>query len=216
MVAAQDIIKKAHTALQDEDGTRWPAHELVAYLNMGQRQIIIDRPDQKCETTEFALAAGVKQIIPAAAMALMDVPNNSTGRMRRITKIDVVQLDAVLPEWRSKAQASEIVHFMHDLREPKVFRVYPPAIAGTKVDVTYSLYPVDVPIPSGQAASSVTGSIDLDDMWESALLNYVLHKAYSKDAEFGGNSQLAAGYLGLFNAAVGSQLQSTATVAPQT
>jgi hypothetical protein len=106
---------------------------------------------------------------------------------------------------------------MHDLREPRVFQVYPPAATGASVDMTYALYPTDVPVPvDGWPASTVTGDIDLSDTWADALLNFVLFKAYSKDAEFGGNSQLASGYLALFNAAVGSQLQSTATVAPQT
>lgn len=217
MTEAKDIIKDAQTTLQDEDGIRWPAYELVGYLNAGQLQIVIQRPDQKCATTQQSLVAGFRQSIPTAAVALMDVLNNSTGRMRRITKVEQVQMDAVFPEWRSKQQSSEILHFMHDLREPRIFSVYPPAVVGTKVDIMYSTYPVNVPIPAGVLpASGVTGNIDIDDQWAQALLNYVLHRAYSKDAEFGGNTQLAASYLGLFNAAVGAQLQSTAIVAPKT
>jgi hypothetical protein len=216
-ITAQSIIKTAHDTLHDEDGVRWPAFELVGYLNIGQREIIRLRPDQKCTTAPITLVAGFRQQIPSNGMAMIDVPNNTSGRKRRITKTEVVQLDAVAPDWRSRPGANEIAHFMHDLREPRIFNVYPPAAAGVQVDATYSVYPVDVPRPvDGYLASSVSGNIDLPDHWESALLDYVLFRAYSKDAEFGGNAQMAASYLGMFNAAVGSQLQSTALVAPKT
>ena len=215
-IPAQSIIRTAHETLHDEDGVRWPAFELVRYLNIGQRVIITFRPDQKYTTAPHTLAAGHRQQLPAAAMALMDIPNNATGRKRRITKVGALQLDAVSPDWRSRPGATEIAHFMHDLREPRTFDVYPPAASGAQVDVTYSLYPVDVPVPAdGSSASSVSGNIDLPDHWESALLDYVLFRAYSKDVEFGGNAQMASSYLGMFNAAVGSQLESTALVAPK-
>jgi hypothetical protein len=215
-ISAQSIIRIAHETLHDVDGVRWPAFELVRYLNIGQREIVRLRPDQKCTTAPVPLVPGHRQQLPAVAMALMDIPNNATGRKRRITKVDVLQLDAVSPDWRSRPGATEIAHFMHDLREPRTFDVFPPAASGAQVDMSYSLYPVDVPVPvDGFAASSVSGNIDLPDHWESALLDYVLFRAYSKDVEFGGNAQMASSYLGMFNAAVGSQLQSTALVAPK-
>lgn len=214
---ARSIVERAHVQLQDADGIRWPAYELVAWINDAQRAYLVQRPDQKCTTQAVGLVAGFRQTIPATAMVLMDIPNNSTGAMRRITKVDMTTLDATLPAWRSSTPSAQVTHFMHDLREPRVFQVYPPAAVTAQVDMTYGLYPVDVPVPDmGLPASTVTGNLDLPDHAAEAVLNFVLHKAYSKDAEFGGNSQLAAGYLALFNAAVGSQLQTTGTVAPQT
>jgi hypothetical protein len=214
---ARSIIERAHVQLHDVDGVRWPAYELVAWLNDAQRAYVQQRPDQKCTTQAVSLTPGFRQSIPSEAVSLIDIPNNSTGAKRRITKIDMLTLDAVSPTWRSANSSTQVVHFMHDLREPRVYHVYPPAAAGAQVDITYSLYPVDVPVPAlGGPASTVTGDIDLSDHTAEALLNFVLFKAYSKDAEFGGNAQMAASYLAMFNAAVGSQLQSTATVAPQT
>jgi len=215
MTTAQSIISRAHTTLQDPDGVRWSAVELVDHLNVGQREIVRLRPDQKATTTAVTLTSGFRHTLPDGASTLIDIPNNRTGRFRRITKVDMVQLDAVMPDWRSRAAAAEIIHFMHDLREPRVFYTYPPA-ANALVDMVHSVLPTDVPTPTGPMASHVSGMIDLSAQWADALLNFVLFKAHSKDAEFGGNSQMAASYLGLFNAAVGSQLQSTATVAPQT
>lgn len=215
-IPAQSIIFRAQTALQDVSGVRWPADELVRYLNDGQREIVRLRPDQKAASVTMSLVEGYRQTISPDHAALVDVSANASGKRKRITKVDLALLDSVEPAWRSKPAASEIVHFCHDLREPRVFYVYPPAKAGSTVEVVVSLYPADVPVPSGASYGAVTGNIDLTDQWADALLNFILFKAYSKDAEFGGNAQMAASYLGLFNAAIGSQLQSTATVAPQT
>lgn len=211
---AQNIIRDAQLALSDIDGVRWPAFELVGYLNSAQREVIRLRPDQKCTTAPVSLVAGFHQQIPPEAMAFMTIRNNSTGRKRRITKISLAQLDAVAPDWRSKPGTLEISHFMHDLTEPRSFEVYPPAAVGAQVDMTYSLYPVDVQVaPGAQPASAVNGNTDLPEHWEAALLDYVLFRAYSKDAEFGGNANMATAYLGMFNAAMGTQLESSALVA---
>lgn len=213
---ARSIIEKAHTQLSDSEGVRWPAYELVGWLNEAQRVIVRERPDQKCTTQPISLAFGFRHTIPDDAVALMDIPNNSAGNKRRITKIDMDLLDNVAPAWRAMSSSTEVRHFMHDMREPRVFQVYPPAAIGAQVDVTYSLEPVDVPVPvDGWLASAVTGNIDLRGTWADPILNFVLFKAYSKDAEFGGNANLAANYLALFNAALGTQLQTSATVAPK-
>lgn len=213
--SAQSIILRAHDALQDAGGVRWPATELVRYLNDGQREIVRLRPDQKATTTTVTLASGYRHTLPDSVATLIDIPNNMTGRHRRITKVDLYQLDAVLPDWRSRTPNVEVIHFMHELREPRVFHTFPPT-NNAQIAMVHSVYPVDVPAPTGPAFTHVTGDIDLSDSWAEALLNFVLFRAYSKDAEFGGNAQMAASYLAMFNAAVGSQLQSTATVAPQT
>lgn len=213
---AQSIILDAQTTLQDIAGVRWPATELVGYLNDGQQVISTQRPDQTAWTYTITLAAGHVHVLPAEYQALIDIPHNVGGRKARITKIDMVQLDAVEPGWRSRSQASEIKHFMHDLREPRVFQVYPPAINGTAVSAVVSEYPTPVTNPSGASYTTVTGSISLPDHWKQPLVHYVLFRSYAKDAEFGGNAELSASHLALFNAAIGSQLQSTGTVAPKT
>lgn len=215
-VTAQSIILRAQVALQDETGVRWGAPELVRYLNDGQRELVRLRPDQKASTVVLALASGYRQTLGTAYMALIDITANAAGKRKRITKVDLAQLDAIEPSWRSKTPVSEVTHFCYDMREPRAFYVYPPVQAGVGVEAVVATYPVDVAVPSGASFATVAGNIDLADQWADALLNYVLFRAYSKDAEFGGNAQLAASYLGLFNAAVGSQLQSTALVAPKT
>jgi hypothetical protein len=214
-ITAQSLVQRIQTTLQDLAGVRWPATELVDHINVFQRELVRVRPDAKAKTTAVTLVAGFRQTVPTEAYSLMDIPSNATGSRKRITKVDVVTLDAVEPAWRSRAESGEVKHFMHDLREPLVFCVYPPAVAGTQVDAVYSVAPTDIATPGGAAYTTVTGNLDAQDQWADAAVNFGLFKAYSKDAEYGGNAQLAANYMGLVTAAVGSQLQSATAVAPK-
>jgi hypothetical protein len=212
---ASAIIKDAHTILHDEDGVRWPADELVRYLNLGQIAIAEIRPDQKRTTQTLTLAAGHEQEIPANVTALIDIPNNAEGKKSRITKVDLQLLDHTVPDWRSGTQALTVKHFMHNIVEPRKFDVYPPVQAGVKVAATVGVYPTPIAAPDGVLSTSVLGNIDLQDYWQSALLDYVLFRAYSKDAEFGGNVAMATSYHNLFMGALGVQLKSTSDAAPK-
>lgn len=211
---AQTIIFDAQTFLQDVSGTRWPAYELVQNLNRAQRDIQTARPDTTAVMTTMNLVSGYKQSIPATAAALIDIPSNITGE--RITKVDLLTLDSVESAWRKRNGSTAVKHFMHEVRNPRVFLVYPPATASSQVDIDLCLYPIDVEAPTGDGKSyqTVTGNISLADQWSTALLFSVLHYAYAKDAEYGGNAALSSAYLQRAQGILGVELQSSATVAP--
>jgi len=213
---ASSIIQKAHTLLSDVGGVRWPAQELVSYLNLGQIAIAEIRPDQKRNTQTLSLVSGHEQELPADVTALFDIPNNAEGKKSRITKVNLQLLDHMVPDWRSATKVLTVKHFMHNLIEPRKFDVYPPVQSGVKVTATVGIYPIPVAIPTGGASSSfVVGNIDLEDYWQSALLDYVLFRAYAKDAEFAGNAAMSKAYYDLFIGALGIQLKSTADAAPK-
>jgi hypothetical protein len=210
----QSLVLRAHDALQDSDGVRWPATELVRYLNDGQRVLCVVRPDASAASVPFVPVAGARQTIPASAISLMDVTRNTGGRV--IRKVDHFSLDCANRDWQSATGVSIFSNFTYDPREPRVFYLYPPAIGGAgSVDVVYSTYPADVPTPSGALYTTCTGNISVVDQWDTALLDYVLGRAYSKDAEFGGNKMLADSYMTAFVGLIGGQLQSSQTVAPK-
>lgn len=215
-IDAQAIIRKAQIDLLDEAGTRWPARELVSHLNDAVRALVVARPDITTTTTAVALVAGARQALPAQAALLVDIPCNAAGKRRAISKVDQLLLDRTAPGWQGMPQALEVEHFMHDLREPRAFMVYPPARVGAQVDLTWVARLQPVPEPAGATWAQVSGGIELSEDWGSALLNYVLYRAYSKDAEVAGNAQLAASHLALFNNAAGIQLEASSTVAPKT
>ncbi|XVJ69945.1 MAG: hypothetical protein HEQ39_10000 [Rhizobacter sp.] len=204
---AQSIVLEVQTTLQDVDGVRWTALELLRHINDEQREIVRLRPDVKATTTTMSLVSGSRQLLPAQFMALIDITRNTSGSKRALRKTSMEQLDAVSPAWNSSRPSAEVIHFMHDMREPRTFYVWPPS-AGARVELVASQYPSDVP--------SLGATIDLPDEWKQALIDGVLHRAYAKDAEYGGNAELSVVYLQKRNAALKSQLESTASVAPKT
>ena len=201
-IAAQSIIQQAHELLQDPDGIRWKATELVAHLNDGQRALVELRPEMFAVTAAMALVAGPKQTVPVACAKLLEIPRNTSGSA--IRPVERGQLDAIEPNWYTKTGVTAIKHTMVDAREPNVFYVYPPASVGASVDLVYSAWPADVPAPSGVTASTVTGNVNVDDSFKTALLHFVLSRSYMKDAEFGGNATLAASHYQLFTSTAGA------------
>jgi hypothetical protein len=215
---AQYLVKECQTALMDLAGVRWPASDLVTYLNDGQRDLILARPDANAVTASFVPVAGARQALPSASMSLIDIPRNTAGNKRSIRKIAVEDLDAVNRDWRSMTGVTEIAHFAYDAREPNIFDIYPPAAAsGASIEVTYGSYPTDVSVPSGdgKAYTTVAGNISVNDQWATALYNYMMARAYAKDAEYGGNVTLATAYMSAFTGLIGVQLQSSQGIAPK-
>lgn len=210
---AKTIIRKVAASLKDAKGTRWPAPELVQYLNDAQRAIVARRPDASAVTQEVTLTQGPRQVLPAEAATLIDVPRNATGRKRQITKVDQRILDATSPAWYSAALSEEIKHFMHDPRDPRVYLVFPPARPTARVELQYAARPADVALPLGSTFAAVTGNCALDEEWADAIYHFILYRAYYKDAEFGANAAMATAQLGLYKAELGEPLQSSAVVA---
>ncbi len=216
-IAAQSIIRRTVETLQDNTSIRWPVGELVRYLNDGQREIILHRPDAMVTNAAKALVAGSKQAIPDNGAKLIEVVRNTGGNKRAIRQCAREILDAQMPGWHGLTGATEIVHFMFDARDPKVFYVYPPAAAtGASVDLVYSALPSDVAEPAAGDYTAVTGNISVPDIYGNALIDFILYKAYMKDSDYAGNAQRAQSHFGQFANALGIEIKATLAVAPTT
>lgn len=214
--AAKHIIQQAQVILQDVEGVRWPATELIDALNDGQRAVVEARPDATSATREVTLVAGHRQALDPDASCLIEVTHNVGGRGRAVRQAVRNTLDVVEPEWTTARPRTEVIHFCYDPRTPREFIVYPPQEAGVKVVAVVAKMPTDVPPPSGATASTVTGDIGVPDNFANALLHFVLFRAFAKDAESGGNESQSMAHFNAYGVAIGTQLQSSATVAPQT
>lgn len=206
------ILREVQQILQDESGIRWPAPELAEHLNDGQREVASLRPDMMTTAAALALVAGAKQALPSNCSKLIEIPRNTSGKSVR--QIDRNMLDAIEPSWYTRNQVVTIDHFTHDPRDPLVFYVYPPAAVGASLDLIYSALPTDVAVPSGPAWTTATGNISVNDIFKNALLNWCLFRAYSKDAEFGGNATSAAAFYQLFRSALVDETTPRNTVKP--
>lgn len=214
---AQSIIREVQRAFNDLAGDRAPASDLVPLLNRSQCDIQVARPDLTTTSITHELVAGYGQTLPAHVASLIDIPANTAGDRARINKVDAKLMDDMAPKWRSKTPSTVIKHFMHDERDPRSFDVYPPAAIGASVELEGSLYPVDVPMPTGngKAYTTVTGNIGLPDEFSTALMCLTLHYAYLTDLEGAANQALATGYLQRAEQILGVQLMARDAVAPK-
>lgn len=207
-ITGKSLIDQVLATLQDVSGVRWSRTELLGYLNDGQREVVLLRPEACVTNAAFELAAGVaQQTLPSAALALVDLTHNlggdglTPGRAIRIVSREV--LDAQSPDWRATRNTGETIeHYMYDPRDPKTFYVYPKAPDTTcYVALVYA----SVPLATDDAAKV----IGVADIYANALTDYVLYRAYSKDAEYAQNAQLAVAYYSAFANALGVRLANS-------
>jgi hypothetical protein len=212
------IVNRATRLLQDATNVRWPEAELVDWLNDGQREVALIRPDASVVNAPMTLLANsTKQTLPAVGIRLLDVVRNmgadglTPGNVVRLVTREV--LDAQIPTWHVDAGMAAIKHFCNDPRDPKHFYVYPRPHATTvvQVEVLYSSAPADCVLPSATPAAVIS----LDDVYGNALLDYVLYRGYSKDAEYAANAQRAAGHYSAFALSLGVKLKTDMATAPQ-
>lgn len=216
-ISAQSIIRRCVETLQDTTSIRWPISELVRYLNDGQREVVLYRPDAMVTNTTVTCVAGSKQSLPANGAKLIEVVRNAAAgtTKRAVRMVNREILDAQTPNWHNLTGVNEVLHFMYDPRDPKVFYVYPPATTSAQLDIVYAAYPTDITEPAdGALYTAVTGSISLPDIYGNVLQDYVLYRAYTKDSEYAGNAQRAQAHYAAFANALGNEIKATLAVAP--
>ena len=216
-ISAQSIVHRVVDILQDTTSVRWPVPELVRYLNDGQREVVLYRPDATIKSATVTCVAGAKQALPSDGAKLIDVIRNSAsgGTNKAVRLVAREVLDAQIPNWYGLSGELDVVHYTYDPRDPKTFFVYPPALTTTRVDITYSAFPTDVTEPAdGSTYDDVAGNMDLPDIYGNVVTDYILYRAYSKDSEYAGNAQRAQAHYGAFANALNIEVQGTTGVAP--
>lgn len=186
-LTAGNLIDRASKLLQDETNVRWPRTELFDWLNDGQRVIVLLLPDSYAtiDTVTATDAAQTTFNIPSTGIRLIDVLHNTGGSQRAVRQIDRAVLDTQYPTWRSNAPVAEAKHFAFDKRNPKVFYLYPPLSSGSGVKVVHSAAPATL--------SSESSTIALDDVYGTALVDFMVYRAYLKDAEYAANDVKSKG-----------------------
>lgn len=184
---AKQVIDSAVEVLHDDAGVRWPRADLLGYLNDGQREILLYRPDASTALVNHTLAAGFLQTLPAQAIRLMDVKCNVSGRACKLAKRD--SLDDQRPSWRTDPASATVKAWTYDERDPKRFEVWPPATAFASLRLLISVPPADV--------ANEDATISLDDMYKGPLVSYIIHRAYLRDSEDAAMESLSQGMYSL-------------------
>ncbi len=213
---AKTIINRAKTILQDvsSSGTRWPNSELQNWLNDAQKEIILFRPDAHINNENFDPIAGQsKQTIPAAGLRLIEIVRNTAASSQggAIRMVQRSILDDQVPNWHRANQTVDVEHWIYDERDPKTFYLYPNPSSVAEIEIIYSTSPplIDV-VDSAEnfTAAADTTTIGLDDIYANAVLDYILYRAYSKDAEYAGNAGRASSHYSAFANSLGIKTQT--------
>lgn len=200
-ITGTQIVDRVRYLSQDTDASNYRDSDanMLALLNEAVRALCELVPAESLSTENITLVAGAKQSIPAKAVSLVNVLRNmgaagaTPGDAITPTARDL--LDIFVPGWQNSAAVTTIVHYIPDAKNPKVFHVYPPAASGIAVEAVLAVPPVEM--------TALSETIKVNDTYAAALINYVMFRIYSKDAEDAANTTLAKGYYDAFRAAVG-------------
>ena len=211
---AKTIIDKASLLLADVSQSFWLVSELLGWLNDGQRDIATVMPQANVKNSAVQLVAGVKQSLPSDGILLLDIPHNlgSTGTTvgTLITHVPKEIMLKRIPGWTTTMANGVVKHYVYTATDPLIFYVYPPQPSAPKyVECVYSA------IPSLIANANVGTKITIPDYFQTELLDYVLHRAFSKD--FDNSAQMARGqeHYQLFTNALTAKTNADTSITPK-
>ena len=213
MIAVQEIVSRLIDILIDydraDDEARWTDAELLRWINDSRMAIITRRPQAGAVIETVALDAGTLQTVPDNAVSFLDAIRNmgtdgaTPGRVLRRTDRQNIDDDDLY--WHKGAKKVEISQFAFDDRIPRRYFVYPPAQAGTQIEIAFARNPAQV--------TSLTDGLDFQPEYIDAVVNYVAYRAKSKDSQYA-NAAEAAAFYSAFNDALGMQTQSASASSP--
>jgi len=213
-----NIITRVQDTLQDTTSVRWSEAELLRYINDAQREIVNLRPEAAADHANVQLAAGTEQTIPDVGLRLIKVVRNmsttgssATGkRAIRLVSSDI--LNAQDPDWHDPAVTGQSAHstvvknYIFDEDDPRKFYVYPGISGNSYVEIVFSRTPTDL--------ANTSATIYVDDIYGNAIVDFVLYRAYMKDAEYAANAQRAGSHYQLFTASLGQGGQAQSLLDP--
>lgn len=212
-IPVQQIIDRVTDLLLDkdraDDQARWSDGELLRWINDSRMSIVTRRPQASAVVASVPLVAGTLQTVPDNAVSFIDAIRNmgmdGATAGRAIRRIDRQNLDDDDLYWHKATKKAEISQFTFDDRIPKRFYVYPPAVAGTHIEISYADNPAEV--------AALTDDLDFSLEYMDAVVNYVCYRAKSKDSEYA-NAGEAAAFYAAFGDALGVQTQTQSATSP--
>ena len=154
------------------------------------------------------MVAGSKQAMPSDSIRLVSVVRNTAATSKRAVRpVPRETLDRFKPNWHDEKQSVEVQHFVFDENDQNVFYVYPPNYGNGQVEVMYTQLPAEV--------SSTTDTLGVAGAYANAVLDYVLYRAFAKDADIPSSATRANGYYQGFMNAISGKGQIDVLVSPQ-
>ncbi|KAB2922689.1 MAG: hypothetical protein F9K30_11995 [Dechloromonas sp.] len=207
----QDLFERASAVLNDTGAVRWPFPERLGWVNDGAIRICNAKPNANVQMMTVDLAPGSEQAIPAGTTTLVRAIASLVPARRAVTPVSRQLLDGYMPGWHDPAinPASSVVdHVLYDPADPDAFHVCPPNDGTGKIRAEFAVTPVPIAAPvNPDQIASYSMAIPLGDEFMGPLLDYLLYRAYQKDAAEPGAAALSAAHFQAFQIAIGEKVQ---------
>lgn len=214
---AETVMRKASTILNDAGSVRWTLTELLDWINAATSEIAIAKPTATAATISIELAEGTKQAVPEGYHQILRVIRNTTSG-KAITPTTREVIDGQFPSWHDTAVLPfrvDAVHFINEPEDQATFYVVPGNDGNGSIDVVASAIPAAIPRPTNPLEiASYTANVPIGDAYQNAVLDYVLYRAFSKDAAIPGAAQRASALYQTFGAALGIKTQQETVARP--
>ena len=207
------VVENAKLVLQEitAAGTRWTNEELIGWLNEAYQAIVQIKPDASSINATLTLDPGTRQQIPQDGLRLIDVVRNvaDTSDQLGILVTSRRALDTTRRSWHADDASVNIEQFVFDDQDPTHFYVYPPA----EVEIIYSAVPAPHDVTLGLEGLR-DEPIKLNDSYAPVITDYILYRAYSKDAAHAANLNRAQMHLQAYMNALGQKVQIDRSLSP--
>lgn len=234
-MASTKLVREALAVVSDQlqdtspQFERYTQDSLVAALNDAQRVLAKYLPSSCSRVDAIKLSPGTRQSIrqiadtdilpgdgstPAVArgMRLISAPIRNMGANgatpgRAIRLVERIVLDQSDPTWHTST-ARVVTQATYDPQTPKVFYVCPgvPATPDVWIEVPWVVEPAEIsPAGTYTVGGGSATKLSVDDTFFDDIVNYVIARAYMKDAEVPGAMSLASAFTQSFVSSINAQ-----------
>jgi len=207
------IITSCGNTLQDASGVRWTEAELIDYVNAAITEILHYKPTEYVVRDSVFLVKGTVQTIPADGVTVIDIVRNmgadgaSVGPAPNAVSLEA--LDVSLPDWHLATPSSTVKMYAYSQLNKKSFYVYPPqpSSGNGSLEMTYAAIPAKL--------TTTSSPIPVKDYFQSAIVDYVLYRALSKETESQAAISKSQMHYGAFISSMNSDRQPAPQEAPK-
>lgn len=163
----KDLPEKQSGLYLDTDYLQW--------INEGQVQAVIHKPDVNVTNAAQVLVAGTKQSIGTTGIAFVKATRNmgTDGATpgNPVYPVDMEQFSRRNRTWHTATASATVQKYMYDPNDPKTYYVYPPQPSSSfgYLEIVKSVVPTDI--------SAIGSAINIGDEYATVLYHYGSYKA---------------------------------------
>lgn len=131
----------------------------------------------------------------------MGVNGTTPGKIPRFATKDV--MDSTLPTWQQMPTSTVVDVAMLSELTPRLFYNYPPqGVTASSLEVVFVAYPIKI-----SESGLKTEKLELDDIYEVSVIEYMLHRLFDRDSDYPGNLNRSNEHLQKYLASIGKAAQ---------